>query len=260
MWTKFLLLGLGAASSVFAASKTKTEIKVAAAADLQYALPVIVKNYEAENPGHKVLTTFGASGKLLTQIKEGAPFDIFYSADTDNATAVVVAGKAQSLAFPYAHGHLVAWVKNSLALKPDAELKFLANSGIKKIAIANPLHAPYGKLAEAALKNAQIYDQVSPRLVLGENVSQAAQFASTGAADVGLIARSQAEAPEMQKDGHFVAVDEKLAPPILQSGVMLKTEASKEAMRFQQYFMSPKSQKVMSDFGLSPVGTDAASH
>jgi len=221
------------AGSAFAGS-----LRIAAAADLKFALEQIVKDYSMANPHDKIDVSYGSSGKFVTQIKEGAPFDLFLSADTENAQLLVADEKNVGPLFSYAQGHLVVWTKNESKLVLDKDLKVLLSPDIKKIAVANSKLAPYGRIAEAAMKKAGIFEQVSKKLVVGENISQTAQFA---------------ESETLKKEGRFVEVNPALYPALIQSGIVLKSKNHDTAENFKKYFLSAKSQKVMKDFGLQPV-------
>ena len=157
--------------------------------------------------GHDVALTFGSSGNLTTQIRNGAPFDVFFSADEEYPKQLIAEGLADpNDLYRYAVGRLVLWVPNDSPL--DLEklgMRALLDTTIKKIAIANPQHAPYGRAAEAALRHDGIYDQIAAELVLGENVSQAAQFVESGNAQAGLIALSHALAPAMKVERTLLA-------------------------------------------------------
>src|SRR5262249_6516290 len=181
------------------------EVNVAAAADLKFAFDEAVTAFHAQNPGITVKVTYGASGNLFSQLTNQAPFDIFLSAHIELPPKPVEQGRAvKESEFKYALGHLVVWVPTGSPLDVNKlGIKAAAEPSVKKVTIANPRHAPYGRAAEAALKHAGIYDQVKDRLVLGENVAQAAQFVETGAADVGLIALSLALAPAMKDRGKY---------------------------------------------------------
>jgi molybdate transport system substrate-binding protein len=183
----------------------RREVTVAAAADLKFALDDVITAFEAAHPDIKVNVTYGASGNFFAQLSNRAPFDVFFSADVDYPRKLVEAGLAdKDSLFTYAVGHLVVWVPKGSSL--DVEklgAKALLDPSVGKVAIANPKHAPYGRAAEAALKSLGVYDQVKDRLVLGENVAQAAQFAESGSADAGIFALSLALAPTMRDQGRY---------------------------------------------------------
>lgn len=210
---------------------------VAAAADLSSALKEIADSYRKKT-GVEVMLSFGASGALTQQIQNGAPFDLFFSADMEYPRQLIAASAADSpTLYEYAVGKLVLW---ALAESPlDLEHKgmnVLLDPSVTKIAIANPQHAPYGRAAVAALKHYGLYDQVSSRLVLGENVGQAAQFAESGNAQVGFVALAHAAAPAMKGKGKYWEVPVDAYPPLAQGVVVLAhSQHKKEAADFLQY-------------------------
>ena len=192
-------------------NKIAPDLFVAAAADLSAAMKEIGDGYEKKT-GVKVKFSFGASGALTQQIQNGAPFDLFFSADMDYPRQLIAAGEADGRSlYEYAAGALVLWVRADSGLdveQLDLEhggMNILLDSSVKKIAIANPQHAPYGRAAVAALKQAGVYDRVADRLVLGENVSQAAQFVESGNAQAGFVALAHAVAPGMGGTGGRVS-------------------------------------------------------
>jgi molybdate transport system substrate-binding protein len=191
------LIGLGFAQT------TKT-VRIAAASDLQPALEGITRRYMEAHPGITVQTTFGASGKLAQQILEGAPFDVFFSADESFALKLENAGKLEAGTRKlYAVGRLVVWVPSRLGLDVrKLGLKVLNDPSIKRIAIANPEVAPYGKAAISLLEGAGLLEALKPKLIYGENVAQAAQFAFT-AADAGIVGLATAMNEAMTKDGNY---------------------------------------------------------
>jgi molybdate transport system substrate-binding protein len=196
------LIGFGLARSGLA-QPGKT-IRIAAAADLQPALEEISRQYMGRNPGIGIQTTFGSSGKLAQQILEGAPFDVFFSADESFALKVENAGKLEAGTRKlYAVGRLVVWVPNRLGLDANKlGLNILDDPSIKRIAIANPEVAPYGQAAISLLENSRLLARLKPKLIYGENVAQAAQFALT-AADAGIIGLATAKTETMSKNGTY---------------------------------------------------------
>lgn len=191
------LIGLGFAQS----NKT---VRIAAAADLQPALEEISRQYMQGHPGITVQTTFGSSGKLAQQILEGAPFDVFFSADESFALKLENAGKLEAgTRKMYAVGRIVVWIPNRLGLDVgNLGAKVLLEPSIKRIAIANPEHAPYGQAAVSLLENSGLLEAIKPKFIYAENVAQAAQFALT-AADAGIIALSTAKTETMSKNGSY---------------------------------------------------------
>src|SRR4029450_2519889 len=173
----------------------------AAASDLQSALPAIAARFE-KNAGGKVTLTFGSSGNFFAQIQNGAPFDVYLSADVDYPKRLEDVGLAEpGSRYEYARGRLVLWARRDAGIDVSRGLSILADSRVRRIAIANPDHAPYGRAAVAALRADGLYDRVRSKLVVGENISQAAQFAESGSADAGLIALSLALSPALKNAG-----------------------------------------------------------
>jgi len=228
------------------------ELKIAAASDLKFALKEITAAFEKQNTDVKITISDKSSGVLYEQLANGAPFDIFLSADIQYPRKLV----EQDLAiadseFLYAHGHLVLWVVNDSSLDlGSGDLAVLANPSINKIAIANPKVAPYGRAAEAALKNSEVYDQVESRLVLGENVSQTAQFIESGAADIGIIALSLASSPAMKEKGRYASIPEGSYPPLEQGGVIMKRcEHPEAARKFCDFVRSEEGGVILRRYG-----------
>ena len=247
MFRRLLLLALLCAPAI------AQEITVAAAADLSSALQEIVAKYKSKT-GQGVKLTFGASGNLTTQIQNGAPFDIFFSADEDYPKQLIEAGLAdKNTLYRYAVGRLVLWVPGDSRLDlSKLGMEALLDPAVKKIAIANPQHAPYGRAAEAALRHYGIYDQVSGRLVLGENVSQAAQFVESGNAQAGLIALSHALAPPMKAKGRYWEVPLDAYPTLNQAAVVLTQSKQQEAARkFLEFVRSPSATSLLADYGFT---------
>jgi molybdate transport system substrate-binding protein len=236
---------------------TAQEIIVAAAADMNAALPQIVEAYTKET-GQAVKISFGSSGNLTNQIRNGAPFDIFFSADEDYPRQLIAEGLAEKdTLYCYAVGRLVLWIPADSPLDlSKLGMKALLEPSIKKIAIANPAHAPYGRAAEAALRHFGIYDQVSSRLVLGENVSQAAQFVESGNAQAGLIAFSHALAPALKDKGRYWTLPLDAYPTLNQAAVVLSRSKQRDAARrFLEFLRSPEATSLLDSYGFSvPVG------
>src|SRR6267143_6707651 len=216
------------------------EIAVAAAADLKFAMGGLAANFEKQT-GHKVNVTYGSSGNFFTQIQNGAPFDLFFSADVEYAKRLEEGGQAEpGTLYNYAVGRIVIWMPPGIKVDLNARgMDALLDSAIQKIAIANPAHAPYGKSAVAALKKAGIYEKVEPKLVYGENISQAAQFVQSGNAQAGFIALSLAISPPM-KDGKSWPVPAEMHPAIEQAAIVLKSAKNKDAARVFLEFVKSK--------------------
>jgi molybdate transport system substrate-binding protein len=229
------------------------ELNVAAAADLSVALQEATGTYEKKS-GVKVKLSFGASGALTQQIQNGAPFDLFFSADMDYPRQLIAAGLAEGNSlYRYAVGRLVLWVPKDSPL--DLENKgmgVLLDPSVKKIAIANPQHAPYGRAAVAALKHYGLSEKVNNKLVLGENIAQAAQFVESGNAQVGFVALAHASAPSMQGKGRYWLVPNDAYPPLDQGVVTISASPHKnEAAAFLEYVKSPDFAAVLKRFGFS---------
>ena len=244
---------LNAASAAAQENKTAREITVAAAADLSTALKEIGDLYEKKT-GVQVKLSFGASGALTQQIQNDAPFDLFFSADMDYPRQLISAGAADgSTLYQYAIGKLVLWVPADSPL--DVEHKgvdVLLDPSVKKIAIANPQHAPYGRAAVAALKHAGVYDRVSDRLVMGESVSQAAQFAESGNAQAGFVALAHAVAPGMRGKGKYWQVPADFYPPLTQGAVVLShSQHKKEAKDFLEFIQTKEAADVLQKYGFT---------
>ncbi len=232
-------------------SATK-ELRVAAAADLQAVMPAVAERYERETKV-KLVVSYGSSATLTTQIVNGGPFDIFLAADFVHPEQVVAAGLADATApTPYARGTLVLWTRKDSGLLP-LNMERLTDTKVKKIAVANELHAPYGRAAAEALRKLKLYDRVAPHLVVGEDVAQAAQFAESGNAQLGLISLTTASTAHFKELGTYVLVPT-VYPVIRQCAVVLaKSERKAEAHVFLNWLLSPAIQAELPKLGLSPV-------
>lgn len=229
------------------------EVLVAAAADLGSTLKEVAQRFEKETGVH-VKLSFGASGALTQQIQNGAPFDVFFSADMDYPRQLITAGNADEASlYQYAVGKLVLWVPAESPLDVEHKgMDVLIDPSVKKISIANPEHAPYGRAAVAALKHAGLYERVSDRLVLGENVSQAAQFAESGNAQAGFVALAHAIAPLMKGKGKYWEVPAEFYPPLAQGVVVLShSQHKKEAGAFVEYIKTPDVEELLRRYGFS---------
>jgi len=217
-----LLLSTALSTAAAGAEPPRQALVVAAAANLKTAAVALKQAFEAAHPGVEVALTFGASGTFFAQLQNGAPYDLFLSADREYPARLVAAGLARGEdERVYAFGKLVVWLPPGSTLDLERRgLGALADPGVRRVAIANPAVAPFGRAAEAALRAAGVHDAVREKLVLGTSVAQAAQFAATGAADVALLPASLALAPELAA-GKAVPVPEALHPRIAQSGVVL---------------------------------------
>jgi molybdate transport system substrate-binding protein len=225
--------------------------RVAAASDLKFALEEIAANF-ARAGGGRVDLIFGSSGTLTHQLLDGAPYDLFLSADEAFVSRLADAGLTRDRGVLYAIGRLVLFAPRGSPLAVDPELaglRALAERGAPaRFAIANPAHAPYGRAAEAVLRRRGLWTSIEPSLVLGENISQAAQFATAGAAAGGLLAYSLVLAPAMQDRGTYALVPASDHPPLRQRMVLLK-QASPTAARFYEYLQQPATREVLRRFG-----------
>jgi molybdate transport system substrate-binding protein len=226
---------------------------VAAASDLKFALDEIAREY-ARDTGRSVRLTYGSSGNFRRQIAEGAPFEIFLSADESYVAALAKEGRLEDEGTPYAVGRLVLFAPKGSAVDPEqglAGVARLASEGrIGKFAIANPVHAPYGRAAREALKQAGAWDALQGRLVLGENVSQAAQFATSGNAAAGLFAYSLTFSPEVAGRGRFALLPESAHAPLRQRMALVKG-AGEEARAFYRHLQGPAARAVFSRYGFA---------
>jgi molybdate transport system substrate-binding protein len=228
----------------------KNSVRVAAAADLQYAFPDLAAAFARQRPEIEVKATFGSSGSFFAQLSNRAPFDLFLSADVDYPHKLVADGQGESGSeFVYALGRIVLWVPNSSKLHLVGFADLLDPS-VNKIAIANPRFAPYGRLAEAALRKQGLYEKVQDRLVLGENIAQAAQFVETGAADIGILAHSLTQSPRMRDKGHSWTIPADSHPRLEQGGVILTWAQDKAAAQaFRAFLLSKDGRAVLRQSG-----------
>ena len=257
-WSKSLLallalLLLLVGSNLARAQDSAHEITVAAAADLNPVLEEIAAGYEKQAGVH-VKLAFGASGALTQQIENGAPFDVFFSADMDYPRQLISDGKGDGASlYRYAVGRLVLWVPADSPLDVEHKgMQVLLDPSVKKIAIANPQHAPYGRAAVAALKHEGLYDRVSDRLVLGENISQAAQFVESGNAQVGFVALAHAAAPAMRGKGKYWEVPADAYPQLDQGVVVIaQSKHNKEAAAFLAYIKTKEAAALLRKYGFT---------
>jgi len=232
---------------------TAQEITVAAAADMSAVLPQLAAAY-TKKTGQAVKLSFGASGNLTNQIRNGAPFDVFFSADEEYPQQLIADGLASNgTLYRYAVGRLVLWVPSDSPLElSKLGMQALLDPSVKKIAIANPATAPYGRAAAAALRHFGIYDQVSGRLVIGENVAQAAQFVESGNAQAGLIALSHALAPAMKNQGRYWTVPLDAYPTLNQAAVVLSRSNQRDAARkFLEFLRGAEATSLLASYGFS---------
>jgi molybdate transport system substrate-binding protein len=228
-------------------------VRVAAASDLTFVLGDLAEAFARSSTNIGVEPTYGSSGNFHAQLRQGAPFDLFLSADVGYPRDLVERGSGrEGDLFTYAIGRIGVWVPNGSPLMPELEgLKALA--GATRVAIANPRHAPYGRAAEAALRREGLWEELQARLVLGESLAQAAQFVQSGAADAGIVSRSLAGAPGMRSSGRFWLIPEDSHPPILQGGLVLPSGRSRiDALRFRDFLLGPEGRALLAAHGFDP--------
>lgn len=253
-----IAIGLVVGAVLCAAIGAQTPLRVAAAADLEPVLPPILDQFK-RSTGIAVETTFKSSAVLATQIQNGAPFDLFFSADMSFPKRLIDAGLADaagtadsSTPVLYARGTLVLWTRKDSHLTPSVDL--LRSPELKRLAIANPERAPYGRAAVAALTSLEIYDSLKPKLVTADNIAQAAQFADSGNADAGLISLTSAMTPLMTAGGVYFVVPRDLYPPIEQGAVIVsKTTQRAAAHKLLDYVLSAQVQAQLAKSGLLPA-------
>lgn len=248
-YRRTLLLGALAFASPLA--RAQAMATVAAASDLKFAIEELAAAFEKDS-GQRIRVVLGASGALLTQILQGAPFHLFMSADEDFVFRLADAGRTPDRGQRYALGRLALLVPDGSPLQPDGALKDLAaalrDGRLQRLAIANPAHAPYGRRAREALQHAGLWDALQPHLVLGENVSQAAQFALSGATQGGIVSHSLAMAPAFAQRSRFALVPDAWHQPLVQRMVLLK-DAPEAARAFHRYLSTPAARAVLARHG-----------
>lgn len=232
-------------------------ITVAAAADLKFAFDEVAAEFQKRHPEIKVQASYGSSGNFFEQLTNKAPFDLFLSADMDYPRKLVERGlAAKDSEFIYGVGRIVVWAPKQSALDLNKlGLAALADPSVRKIAIANPKHAPYGRAAQAAMIKLGVYDQVKDKLVLGENVAQAAQFVQYGTAEVGIVALSLALAPAMKETGRYWEIPLDAYPRLEQGGVILDTCQDKDAAgQLRSFITSDEGKAILTKYGFPAPG------
>ncbi len=234
-------------------AQAKRPLRVAAASDLQPVMPVLAGLY-LKKTGVALVVNFGSSGALATQIENGAPVDLFLGADFLYPERIVAAGLADTKApIPYAKGRLAVWARKDSPLQPIS-IDTLSDGRIQKIAVADPLHAPFGRAAAAALTRMKLMDSVRPRLVIAENVAQAGQFVESGNAQVGLISLTLATSQKYKELGSFVIVPDSQYPEIRQTAVVLSKGGHRaEAHAFLDWLLSSEIQGQLPKIGMEAV-------
>lgn len=226
-------------------SEPTAPLRVAAASDLRFALDEIASEFKTVHSDIPLDVVYGSSGNFYTQIRNGAPFDLYFSADSEYPRRLAAEGLIlESSEFLYAVGRIVLW-------RPSGEVdeQTLRDPAIHKIAIANPQHAPYGRAAEAALESLGLYDQIKDKLVLGENVAQTLQFVQSGGADVGIVALALARAPTVQGEYWEIPLD--AYPRMEQTGAILRAARDPEAARVFRDFVLHDGRQTLDRYGLT---------
>jgi molybdate transport system substrate-binding protein len=237
----------------------QASLRVAAAADLQPVLPPLLEQFQKAT-GIRAAATYQASAALTTQIENGAPFDLFLSADLGYPKRLIEAGLADAAGsadsttpITYAKGTLVLWARKDSRLPPPS-LSLLGNPDLHRLAIANPDRAPYGRAAVAALTSLKLYETLKPRIVTAENISQAAQFVESGNAEAGLISMTSALTPQLASSGTYFVMPRELYPPIEQGAVIIsKTTQRAAAHQLLEFLLSAPVQAHLARSGLTPV-------
>lgn len=233
----------------------QSPLLVAAAADLQAVMPELAMRFERDS-GVPTKVTYGSSGNFFAQIQNGAPVDVFFSADVDYPRRLVESGHAdRDSLYEYATGHLVLWTRGDSTVDVSRGLASLTSAAIRRIAIANPQYAPYGRAAVAALQHETLYDAIKSKLVLGENISQTAQFAQTGNADVAIVSLALARGSAL-KNGRYQEIPSSFYPPIRQAVVVVTRSRHKDAARQLLAFLRrPATAQLLTTFGFAVPGT-----
>ncbi|MBC7548498.1 MAG: molybdate ABC transporter substrate-binding protein [Polaromonas sp.] len=255
------MLSATVAGPGFVRAQSAVTVRLVAASDLKFALTKLLVRYQTET-GQKVEATYGSSGSFAQQIQQGLQTDLFLSADEGFVDKLAEAGLTRSVTTPagqsadrgalYAVGRIAIYVPTESPLTLDTALSGLKAQWhqVSKFSIANPEHAPYGRAAREALQQLGLWERVQPKLVLGENISQATQFVATGAAQAGITALSLALAPEVARFGRHLALPANLHAPLRQRMVLLKS-ATPAAAAFYDYLQSPAARETLRAFGFT---------
>ena len=248
-----VVIAVAIAGTIRGATAQPPVLRVAAASDLQAVFPELARRFTADT-GIRVTASFGSSGSFFAQIGNGAPYDLFFSADIDYPRQLAAAGlgEADSL-YTYATGHIVLWTRRDSGIDVRRGLDVLRDPRVRRIAIANPLHAPYGRAAVAALRGAGVYGTVRQKIVLGENVSQTAQLADSGNADVAILAMSLARGSALQRSGVYSEIPPSSHPPIEQAAIVVRGAANADAARrFLAFLRSEPARALLRQAGFVP--------
>lgn len=226
------------------------EVRIVAASDLTYALQELKKRYISTHPNEHISLSLGSSGKAYTQILHGAPYDIYFSADMEYVHRLYKQGFTADKPKVYAYGRIGIWIPNSKSIDISRGIDTLLEPKIKKISIANPRHAPYGRAAVEALKSRGIYNKIEDKLILGENASQAVQFAMSGASDATIAPLSLAISEPMKSKGSFYLFPKNWHKPIIQGYALLKRAKSNiSANSFEKFVNSLEARRVFEKYG-----------
>ncbi|HEY3757738.1 MAG TPA: molybdate ABC transporter substrate-binding protein [Opitutaceae bacterium] len=243
----WIILFLWLAPAALCSAQT---LRIAAAANLMFVLPAIDADFAATHPGITVTPVFGSSGNLVSQIEQGAPFDVFLSADIEFPRKLIAAGGADASTLKtFAYGKLVLW-----STQPDLPMPTIAavvrNSRVTRLAIANPRTAPYGRAAREAIARLGLLEVAEPKLVTAENIAQTAQFVSSGNAEAGFVALSLVLAPNLKDRGRWLDVPADLYTSIAQAGVVTHRAAGNESARaYLEFLSSPPARSALARFG-----------
>jgi molybdate transport system substrate-binding protein len=237
-------------------SQTPVRLTIAAASDLQAALPEVIRAFERQTSA-AVSASYGSSGSFFAQIQNGAPFDVFLSADMEYPRRLVEAGQADNATLVhYATGHLALWVRRESPVDLSRGLIVVTDRQIRRLAVANPKYAPFGRAAMAALQSAGLYERIQDKVVLGENLAQTAQLVESGNADAGLISLSLALGPALSASGRHTEIPSTLHPPIAQGAVVVSRSTQPAlARRFLTFLRQPDTVATLRRFGFTPAAT-----
>jgi len=246
------LLGCKSSTAGEQAQRAVETVRVASASDLKFALDELSAEFRKAHPAIELEITYGSSGNFYAQLSQRAPFDVFFSADLSYPERLVQAGLGvPDTQFKYGVGRIVIWVPKGSPVDPQRlGIAALNEPAVRKIAIANPEHAPYGKAAVSAMQKLGVYDDVKDKLVLGENISQTAQFVESGSADAGIIAMSLALAPAMKEKGRYWEVPLDTYPRLVQGGVVMSwAKHPKAARELRAFVLSGAGKRILKKFG-----------
>lgn len=246
----FCMLGTPAAAREPTPAAIREHVSIAAASNLIYALDELNAAFTAIEPAVELTVSSGASGSLVTQISHGASYDVFLSADVEYPQALIAKGFAESRSLViFAAGELVLWTTHP-AVALDSMAAAISNPSVRKIAVANMDSAPYGRAAREALKQLGLFSQAEPKLVIGENITQAAQFVETGNAELGLVALSLVLSPRLKNRGHWIAVPPDTYPRLDHAAVLTsRAKNNPAASRYLAFLSSDRAREILRRFG-----------